>query len=94
MVTAITVVIALLPCTREVVKAYPLLKAGARSRRPSARSVADSIFSARRGFSPEATGAQKLLSFKKHLVAPLSASPRLGVWGDQCIVTPEVVTFK
>ncbi len=57
------------PYAGEVVKAYPLLKAGAKSRRPPARSVADSIFSARRGFSPEATGAQKLLSFKKHLVA-------------------------
>lgn len=71
---AITVVIALLPFTREVVKAYPLLKAKAKSRWPSAQSVADSIFSARRGLPPEATEAQKLLSFKKHLVAPSSAS--------------------
>lgn len=70
-ITVVTVFCFFLPYTREVVKAYPLLKAKA-SCQPSAQSVADSIFSARWGFPPEATEAQKLVPFKKHVMAPSS----------------------
>lgn len=58
---AFTLIIGLLPYTGEVVKAYPPLKARAKSRQLSAPSVADSIFPARWGFTPEATGAQNVL---------------------------------
>lgn len=44
---AFTLIIGLLPYTGEVVKAYPPLKAQAKSRQLSAPSAADSIFPAR-----------------------------------------------